>query len=278
MPNESTINVIVSRQIDLGTEAEDIRHRHDNGQFILVRRGILHGHVERNTWVLQAGMAAWIPPGLEHWGRASKSVELAALYLPHERCRNFPQVARPLLASSLIIALCEHLIAGAACKLAPDRAERMMVLLVEEIAEAPAAGLVLPLPGDPRLKRLTEALIANPSKRLTLAEWGRQVGATERTLMRLFRRETGLRFGEWYDRLLLSEAARGLADGLSNDRLAESLGFSSGDSFGHWFRRVTGDSPGRFIESLALSGERMQLAVSFDRMSGDILRRAPDRT
>lgn len=148
-----------------------------------------------------------------------------------------------------------------------------MEMLVEEIVDAPAAGLVLPLPSDPRLKRLTDALMADPSMRLTLTEWGRQVGATERTLIRLFLRETGLRFSEWHDRLLLAEAVRGLANGLGNERLAETLGFASGDSFGHWFRRVTGCSPRGFIDRLNFDDERLRLSVSFDRLSGDILHR-----
>jgi AraC-like DNA-binding protein len=269
------MNAIIGRRLGSGGEAEDRPHRHDYGQFVLVRRGILHGHAERNTWVLQAGMAAWIPADFEHWGRASNSVELAVLYLSADQCQNFPQTARPLLATPLMIALCERLIAGRNGDLTPERSLRMMEMLLEEIAEAPPVGLILPLPQDPRLRRLTNALMTNPSNRLSLAEWGRQVGATERTLMRLFRRETGLRFSEWYDRLLLSEAVRSLADGLGNERLAENLGFASGDSFGHWFRRVTGISPSNFAENLNQNSERLELFVSFDNLSGSILRSEP---
>lgn len=237
------MNAIIGRRLDSVGEAEDRPHSHELGQFVLVRRGILHGYAEHNTWLLQAGMAAWIPAGFEHWGRTNDSVELAVLYLSADQCRNFPKIARPMLTTSLMVALCERLITGQNGYLAPDRAQRMTEMLVEEIAEAPTVELVLSLPSDPRLKRITDALMANPSSRLSLAEWGRQVGASERTLIRLFQRETGLNFGEWYDRLLLMEAANGLAKGLANDRLAKTLGFASSDSFGHWFRRVTGRSP-----------------------------------
>lgn len=74
-------------------------------------------------------------------------------------------------------------------------------------------------------------------------QWGTQVGATERTLARLFVRHTGLRFTEWHNRLLLSDAWQGLADNKSNIELAIQLGFSSSDSLGHWFKRMTGFSP-----------------------------------
>ncbi len=268
-----TVNIIIERQLGLGGGVEDHPHSHDQGEFILVRRGILHGHTERNTWVLQAGMAVWIPAGFEHWGRSSKSAELAALYLAPDQCSHFPKIVQPLLATPLIIALCERLITDRINNFTPDRARRMTEILVEEIVAAPPAGLVLPLPSDFRLKRLTDTLMANPSSRRTLAEWGRQVGATERTLIRLFRRETGLRFSEWYDRLLLMEALRGLVDGLDNERLAEDLGFASGDSFGHWFRRVTGSSPRKFIDTLNLNGKRLQLSVSFDNLSGILVQR-----
>lgn len=262
---------IIGRRLGSGDEAP--HHHHPEGEFILVRRGVLNGRIEHNAWVLHAGMAAWIPSGLEHWGRASKNVDLAALYLSADQCQHFPQSAQLLLATPLMVALCERLIPGSDRNLLPERGRRMMEMLVEEIVDAPAAGLVLPLPSDPRLKRLTDALMADPSMRLTLTEWGRQVGATERTLIRLFLRETGLRFSEWHDRLLLAEAVRGLANGLGNERLAETLGFASGDSFGHWFRRVTGCSPRGFIDRLNFDDERLRLSVSFDRLSGDILHR-----
>ncbi len=268
------MNTVIKRKLDSGGEAEDTPHCHDQGQFILVRRGILHGYAGRNSWVLLAGMVAWIPAGVEHWGRASKSVELAVLYLEAEQCRKFPQTARHLPGTPLMAALCDRLIDGQNSNLPLERAERMTKMLVEEIADAPSVGLVLPLPSDPRLKRLINALMAEPFRRLTLAEWGQHVGASERTLIRLFRRETGLRFSEWHDRFLLAEAVRGLADGLSNERLADNLGFASGDSFGHWFRRVTGGSPSNFVDRLNANNERLQLSVSFDNLSGGIIRSA----
>lgn len=248
------MNTVIERRFSSGGNAEDYPHRHEQGEFILVRHGILLGHAEHNAWVLQAGMAAWIPAGFEHWGKASKSVDLAALYLSAEQCQHFPSSVQLLLASPLMAALCERLITDRNGDLSPERTQRMTELLIEEIADAPAAGLVLPLPKDPRLKRLTDVLMDDPSKRLTLTEWGRQVGASERTLIRLFQRETGLRFGEWCDRLLLTEAAKGLADGLGNERLAEMLGFASGDSFGHWFRRVAGCSPRGFVGQPGFGG------------------------
>ncbi|MEY2340814.1 helix-turn-helix transcriptional regulator [Acidithiobacillus sp. IBUN Pt1247-S3] len=225
-------------------EGEHAPHRHDVGQFILVRRGILYGHVERSNWVLKPGMAAWVPAGLVHWGSGSKGMELAALYLTTAESRHFSLPAGPLLSTPLMVALCERLMDQGWVQDHPQRRQTMTAMLIEEIAEAQPASLVLPLPMDARLQRLTNTLMAAPR---TLGEWGRQVGASERTLMRLFLRDTGLSFHQWYDRFLLIEAVRNLDEGFGNARIAERLGFASADSFGHWFRRVTGGSPSTYL-------------------------------
>ncbi|WP_148053410.1 AraC family transcriptional regulator, partial [Pseudomonas fluorescens] len=153
-------------------------------------------------------------------------------------------------ASLLIIALCDRLAEESTRPLSEQRRGSMLQLLFEDIEELAPSNMVLPLPRDARLKRVTEQLIARPGMRKNLTEWGREVGATERTLARLFRKDTGLRYTDWHNRLLLVEAYRGLAVENTNETLAQHLGFASGDSFGHWFRRVTGSSPGKVRSTL----------------------------
>lgn len=127
----------------------------------------------------------------------------------------------------------------------------MLDLLLDEISDSPPAGLILPLSRDKRLNRITDGLMHAPGDRVTLAQWGRRVGATERTLARLFRQETGLSYKDWRYRLLLHEALTGLADGLSNEGLADKLGFASADCFNHWFRRQTNQTPKHFRKNVS---------------------------
>ncbi|MGM3161028.1 helix-turn-helix domain-containing protein [Dickeya undicola] len=230
------------RLLDSVSLSENVPHQHTQGQFVLVRQGILYGHTAFRNWLIKPGMAVWIPPNVVHWGHALHRVDLTVLYVAPHLCPCPSDDIKLLDASAFIVGLCERL-AFPHVALSDERRARILQLLFEEIDEMPTSNLSLPLPGDHRLKKITDCLIATPALRRSLSEWGKLVGATERTLARLFVRHTGLRFTEWHNRLLLSEAWRGLADNKSNDELAIQLGFSSSDSFGHWFRRMTDSSP-----------------------------------
>ncbi|NKI73317.1 AraC family transcriptional regulator [Dickeya sp. CFBP 2040] len=241
--------VFTERILDSVSMSENVPHQHAQGQFVLVRQGMLYGHTAFRNWLIKPGMAVWIPPHTTHWGHGLHRVDLTVLYVTPSLCHCSSSDIKLLDASTLIIGLCERL-AFPRIPLSDERRNRILQLLFEEIDEMPASNLSLPLPGDHRLKKITDSLIATPALRRSLAEWGKLVGATERTLARLFVRHTGLRFTEWHNRLLLSEAWRGLADNKSNDELAIQLGFSSSDSFGHWFRRMTGSSPSHARKNL----------------------------
>ncbi|MGO8955749.1 MAG: hypothetical protein ACLQFR_00020 [Streptosporangiaceae bacterium] len=52
-------------------------------------------------------------------------------------------------------------------------------------------------PDDERAAQVATALLADPADGRTLAEWGRNVGATGWTLARAFLAGTGILFGQW---------------------------------------------------------------------------------
>ncbi|MBN2985296.1 AraC family transcriptional regulator [Pseudomonas lactucae] len=241
--------LVVERQLT-NIEGEGEPHRHPVGQFVLVKKGMLYGHTQDQRWLLKPGMAVWIPPQTLHAGVAYSQVDLTVLYLGREQSKDFSTTLKLIEASALVIALCDRLAEEGARPLTEVQRSCILQLLLQDITELPASNMVLPLPSDGRLKRVTDQLIARPGLRKSLAEWGGEVGATERTLTRLFRKETGLCYTQWYNRLLLVEAYRGLMVEHTNERLAHHLGFASSDSFGHWFRRVTGSSPGKVRSTL----------------------------
>jgi transcriptional regulator GlxA family with amidase domain len=240
---------IVTRTLDRFSEQDSEPHQHRLGQFVLVKNGVLYGHTCDARWLLKRNMAVWIPPETVHWGVAHERVDLLVLYLPAAACQFFEPGIKLIDASLLIVALCERL-ADPHAALTPARRNSMLDVLFGEIQCVPHSTLTLPLPHDARLKKVTDSLIANPAQRRSLADWGRLVGATDRTLARLLRRDTGLTFREWHNRLLLAEAWRGFAQGASNEELATMLGFASGDSFGHWFRRFSDECPSRVRKRL----------------------------
>ena len=72
-------------------------------------------------------------------------------------------------------------------------------------------------------------------------------GASERTLARLFERETGMSFRAWRQQLRLLRALELLAAGTPVTRVALDLGYESTSAFSAMFRRVLGTAPTRYF-------------------------------
>jgi AraC-like DNA-binding protein len=78
-------------------------------------------------------------------------------------------------------------------------------------------------------------------------QWGREVGASERTLARAFHAETGVSFGRWRTQLRLQSALPTLAEGGSVASASDRAGYESPSAFVAAFRRETGMTPAEYF-------------------------------
>ncbi len=72
------------------------------------------------------------------------------------------------------------------------------------------------------------------------------VGASERTLSRLFRQEAGMSFPQWRTQFRLQHALVLLADRTPVTTTALACGWSNPSAFIETFRRTFGATPGKF--------------------------------
>jgi AraC-like DNA-binding protein len=205
----------------------------------------------RDTWagsfVAPPQRAIWVPPGLEHEVLTSGRAEMRSLYLDPARTSWAPARCRVLEVTPLARELIR-----AAAELAPEYDEagpdgRLVEVLLDQLAGLPEVGLSLPLPADPRLSGVSQALQRAPDDGRPMAEWARTASMSERTLSRLFQRETGLSFREWRTRLRLLMSISGLERGRSVTAVALDSGYDSVSAFIAAFRRLFGKTPGDFF-------------------------------
>jgi AraC-like DNA-binding protein len=97
------------------------------------------------------------------------------------------------------------------------------------------------------LQTLCGALIDDPASPLSLAEWAARVGASERTLARLFASELKMSFGAWRQQLRLARALDLIGRGRPCGEVAAELGYASQAAFSAMFKRAFGVPPGRFM-------------------------------
>jgi AraC-like DNA-binding protein len=104
------------------------------------------------------------------------------------------------------------------------------------------------MPNEKRLRALCEAVIADPTHGESLEYWASSVGASTRTIARLFRQELGVSFSQWRQQAILARAIPLLSQGRPLSHVALELGYQSQSAFSAMFRRAFGASPRAFIE------------------------------
>lgn len=80
------------------------------------------------------------------------------------------------------------------------------------------------------------------------------VGASERTLSRLFRQEAGMSFPQWRTQFRLQHALVLLADRTPVTNTALASGWSNPSAFIETFRRSFGVTPGKFYTDAGSPG------------------------
>jgi AraC-like DNA-binding protein len=128
------------------------------------------------------------------------------------------------------------------------RRKQITQLLLTELSQVSLLSLGLPMPSDRRLQTLCQALSDDPSSPLTLEGWAKVVGASSRTLARLFEEELNMGFGQWRQQLRLATAMDLMGRGKSLNDVAAQLGYANPASFTVMFKRALGMPPSRFLK------------------------------
>jgi AraC-like DNA-binding protein/quercetin dioxygenase-like cupin family protein len=216
------------------------RHRHDEHQLAWTASGVLTMATAESTWVLPRSRALWMPAGRDHSVNVTLSAQMYSLYFrPRPVGAGWTEptvVAVSPLLGELILHLTDHAVSGDERR----RAEALVFDLLEPVSVAP---LHTPPLRDERARFIADALAAAPDDPRTLAEWGRAAGASERTLSRIFVRDTGLSFREWRAQLRLIAALPLLAAGAAVASVSSAVGYANPSAFIAAFRRVFGVTP-----------------------------------
>ncbi|MFJ4473428.1 AraC family transcriptional regulator [Streptomyces xanthochromogenes] len=217
-------------------------HRHDDHQIVYAGRGVLAVTTGAGTWVAPATRAIWVPAGTVHAHRAHGSLELHLMGIAADENPLGLDAPTVLMVGPL---LRELLLAHTR---APDddtpEGARLRAVLLDQLRVSPQRPVTLPAPSDPRLVAVCALLEADPADRRGLAELGLLVGASERTLTRLFRADLGMTFPQWRTQLRLYRALQLLAEDTPVTAVAHRCGWSSTSAFIDVFRRAFGHTPG----------------------------------
>jgi AraC-like DNA-binding protein len=234
------------RADELPADTEYPRHRHAWGEFVYAYSGVMELMLTERHLLAPPQYGVWLPPQVEHVGLNRHAASHCSLYVAEPLCAALPREACALNVSPLARALLEHLRRHAHAAPPTTEEARLLQVLVDQLALAPRAGSYLPGSEDPLLAPLLQALQDHPGDDRSLAELAHAFHTTERTLLRRCRRELGMSFGEWRQRLRVVKALPRLQTGQKVEAVALELGYASASAFITMFKRLMGLTPDEF--------------------------------
>ena len=223
------------------------RHRHAWGQLVFASAGVMRVATDTETWLVPPTKAIWLPAGTAHRIAARSELALRTLYIAAQRAAPLARSPGTLEVAPLLRELILHVLGVG--MLAPTRPghDRLAGLLVDLLQAARPQDLSLPLPADRRALELAERLLDAPADNRDLALLAEDVGASLRTLQRVFPKETGLTIEAWRQKARLIHSVGCLASGARVTDAALDSGYQSVGAFIGAFTRQFGITPGRYF-------------------------------
>ena len=221
-------------------------HTHSRGHIICPQTGAYWIVTPEGTWLVPSGLAIWIPPDVHHEVYSHGTVAARIMFVDPAYAERLPANGGTVKVTPFLDALLERTMMYGNEYGPDDPAARLAQVTLDELAEMEFAPLLLPISKEPRLARVMQQLIETPARAAGFADLAREAGASERTLARLFRTETGMTFTQWKTNLTLLQSMERLERGEAVADVAFDLGYASPSSFVYMFRRRLGVSPGTY--------------------------------
>jgi AraC-like DNA-binding protein/quercetin dioxygenase-like cupin family protein len=231
-------------------------HSHPWAQLAYCSSGVLGVSAGEVTYIVPPSRAVWIAPGVRHSVDVVEDAEFRTLYIHASATPDGWNDCRVIVVSALLRELVAALDLLTDKRGPGEREQLLSRLVLGEIANADTQPLGVPLPaagGDKRLRALCEAVLRAPADRATLAQWAADVGASERTMARLFRDELGTSYQRWRQQAILAHALPMLARGMPVGHVAAASGYASDSAFTAMFKSAMGQPPSHFQRPLAVS-------------------------
>lgn len=246
---ENVSRNVIATGNDYADGAMLAKHQHYRGQCLYAITGVLTVTTATGSWVVPPHRALWVPSGVEHEVHMDGVTKTRNAYILPEAAHTagLPDHCTVIEVSPLLHELLSTAVDLPAEYPLGGHNEYLMQLLIAEIARMPHLPLNAPLPQEPRLAILCRQLLQNPSLEANLELVTKQVGMSRRNFTRIFRKETGMSFGQWRQQACLLAALTRLGLGQSVTQIANELGYSSTSAFTVSFRRGLGASPRQYI-------------------------------
>jgi AraC-like DNA-binding protein len=219
------------------------RHQHPGHQLIYVSTGLLVAQTSAGSWVASRDRAIWMPAETWHEHRAYGAAVIHTVGFDVDVPPLVPDAPAIVAVTGL---LRELLLALTDPATPPPEIDRLRAVLGDRLRRSGQEPISLPAARDPRLSCACAIALEHLDTPLALSALADAALTTERTLSRLYRRETGMSYPQWRAQARAIHAMILLAQGESVTDTANLCGWSTTSAFIDSFRRAMGQTPGAY--------------------------------
>ena len=194
-------------------------------------------------WLVPPTRALWAPAGVVHAIQMRGSVAMRTIYVPADVAQGLPARCHAIEIRPLLREMILHIVGLRLLRADEPAHLRMAQVFLDLVAAAQSLPLFAPMPRDPRAVAVARRMRDDPASQAKIDTLARDAGASVRTLQRLFREETGMRFVEWRQRLRLLHAITLLEQGAQVTQAGAAAGYASTSAFSAAFRAHMGETP-----------------------------------
>lgn len=228
---------------------EAVLQRHEKGHFVYSIGGMCVCYFRGAAYALRPGTGIWIPAGVEHKIFHAAGSASGYLFLRKENY-SMPSVCSTMEVNAFVLSGLRRLAETDPFEQLPERQELLLGILLDELRDGltkPPAPL--PMPDDPRLKKVANSIRTNPSENISMETWAERLFMSTRTLARLVMKETGMTFTDWTTQLRILSVLHLLAGRMSINAVAARCGYTSPSAFSAMFRRQMNMTPQQYRDA-----------------------------
>ncbi len=237
---------VLVKTIDMPKGYIDALHQHTWHQIIFPIKGLLQTQTEHYQHLVPHTSALFVPAGVQHESIALSNTIFVGIYLNPEFGATYEPQVRTIALTPFLNELLQEIRRQCEGETSHEEVLHLLAVLHDQILKSNVQTFQLLLPQDRRLKLIFEALTDKPALDWSLKQWGEKVGASERTLSRLFAKEFNTSFQLWRQQIRLIYSLSLLDEELSIQSIADKVGYQNDSSYIKAFKAYFDMTPQQF--------------------------------
>lgn len=238
----------LAKVIEMPKGYVDSLHQHKWHQIIFPIKGLLQTQAGSYQYLLPHTSALFVPATLAHESIALTNTTFIGIYINPAYCFNSEEQVRTVSLTPFI----KELIQEIRRKCLQEESHKELLGLLQVLHDQMRhdddddVTFQLLLPKDRRLKQIFDQLTETPALDWSLKKLGEEVGASERTLSRLFVKEFKTSFPLWRQQLRLIYSLSLLDEDRTIQAIADEIGYHNDSSYIKAFKSYFDVTPQQF--------------------------------